>query len=106
MEQEDLVSIYTVDNPVEAELIRGALQSAGIPCEINGESQAGLVGITAFEIDIMTKFADAERARELLRELQHHEKIAEDPQEADTSEEVNEAIEEHKPGTHFRPSSE
>ena len=71
MDREDLVSVATVNNPTEAELIRAALESAGIACEIGGESQAGFAGV--FEIDILTKAEDAEEARAILRDLKHSE---------------------------------
>jgi hypothetical protein len=69
MDRENLVTVYTVNNPVEAELVRAALDSADIPCEISGESQAGLAGV--LQIAILTHADDAERARKYLRELKH-----------------------------------
>jgi len=41
MEPEDLVPVYTVSNPTEAELVRSALESVGITCQIGGEGQGG-----------------------------------------------------------------
>lgn len=69
MESENLVSVHTVSSPTEAEIIRNALKSVGIACEIGGEGQAGLAGVLA--IDILTQESDAEEAREYLRTLQH-----------------------------------
>ena len=45
MDRADLVPICTVTNPMEAEIIRGALESAGITCQIGGESQGGFAGV-------------------------------------------------------------
>ena len=70
MEREDLVSICTVTSPTEAEIIRGVLQSAGIACEIGGESQAGLVGVLG--IDVMTHLDDADAARNHLKQLKRN----------------------------------
>jgi hypothetical protein len=64
-ESEDLVSVYTVNNATEAEIVRNSLKSAGIACEIGGETQAGLTGVLA--IDILTHVSDADRARKHLR---------------------------------------
>src|SRR5262245_23262879 len=71
-EQDDLVSVYTVTNPAEAEVIRGALESAGIQCTIGGESQAGLTGVLS--IDILTPAEDADRARKELKQLRKEKK--------------------------------
>ena len=75
MDRSDLVSVMTVQNPMKAEIIRGALVSAGIPCEIGGERQAGLAGIAGIGIDVLTQVADVERARKHLRKLRHRSKL-------------------------------
>lgn len=72
MDGEDLVSVYTVQSPTEAELVRNALKSAGIACEIGGESQAGLAGVLA--IDILVHADDVPAARKHLRTLRRERK--------------------------------
>ena len=64
MEHEELVTVYTLKNPTQAEIIRNALENEGILCHLDGESQAGLTGI--FDIDVMVKTEDADRARALI----------------------------------------
>ena len=59
-----LVTVYTVDNPVEAEIIQNALHDEGIRCFLEGENQAG--GLTAMEIKIQVPIADTDRARKLI----------------------------------------
>jgi hypothetical protein len=71
-DKQDLVSVYTVKSPAEAEVIRGALESAGISCMIGGETQAGLAGV--LEIDILTPADEAERARKHLKQLRRDRK--------------------------------
>ena len=66
MDAQQLVPVSTVSNPVEAEMIRGALNAEGIACQLSGENQASLVGI--LEITILTHAADADRARKLIAE--------------------------------------
>ena len=39
MDANDLVKVYTVTDPAQAEIIKGALESEGIPCELGGEGQ-------------------------------------------------------------------
>jgi hypothetical protein len=47
---DDLMSVYSPKNASEAEILRAALHSEGIKCEISGENQAGLAGIDSLEI--------------------------------------------------------
>jgi hypothetical protein len=72
MDSEEPVVVYTVTDPTVAELIRNTLQDAGIVCEISGEGQAGFSGV--FEISILTRAMDADRARRLIEH--HHGKAA------------------------------
>jgi hypothetical protein len=64
MEELDLVPVYTVKNPAMAEIIKNALAEEGIDCTLDNESQAGLTGI--FDIRVMVRADDADRARELI----------------------------------------
>jgi len=75
MDRNDLVSVLTVQNPAQAEIIRGALVSAGIPCEIGGETQAGFAGVAVMGIDVMTHAGDVRRARKHLRQLKHDSRL-------------------------------
>jgi hypothetical protein len=75
MESQEPIEVYTVTDPTKAELIRNALQQEGIVCEISGEGQAGFSGV--FEIQILTRAIDADRARRIINELeQHHGRAA------------------------------
>lgn len=67
---DDLLSVYSTDNASEAEILRAALHSEGIKCEISGESQAGLAGIGSLEILLLVKAEDFDRASVFLE--QHH----------------------------------
>jgi hypothetical protein len=64
MEALDLVSVYTIRNPATAEIVKNALEVEGIPCQLENESQAGLTGI--FDIQVLVRSADADRARDLI----------------------------------------
>lgn len=68
MDADELTQIYTLRDAGEAEIIKQALQHEGIRCELDGEHQAGLTGI--FEIQVLVRAADAERARKFIEE--HH----------------------------------
>lgn len=64
MEADDIVSVYRVTDPHQAEIIRGALQGEGITCELGGQNQAGFTGV--WEIEILVRADDASRAREVI----------------------------------------
>jgi len=72
MNPDELVTVETVSNPVEAQIIRNALNAEGIACEIGNQNQAAFTGIGALEIEILTRAADADRARKILREQERH----------------------------------
>lgn len=99
MADQDLVTIATVKNPTEAELIRGALESIGIQCMIGNEGQAGFAGV--FEIDVQVPEADAERARKELKALRREKKerktAARQRRDAKKSDQGSSAIQELKP---------
>jgi hypothetical protein len=70
MDSQEPIEVYTVTDPTLAELIRNALHEEGIVCEISGEGQAGFSGV--FDIQILTKASDADRARRIIAELEEH----------------------------------
>jgi len=61
-----IVSVYTVSDPYEAELIKNMLEDNGIRCSLDGETQGGFVGV--INIGILVGEPDAERAVELIRQ--------------------------------------
>lgn len=65
MEVDNPVTVYVLNDPYQAEIIQAALQGEGIPCELDGERQAGLSGI--LEIGVLVRAQDADRARRLIR---------------------------------------
>ncbi len=69
MEADEPVTVYTTNNPEEAEIVRTALRGQGISCELDGERQAGLTDI--LEIGVLVRSCDAARARRIIR---RHEK--------------------------------
>lgn len=66
IDPDEIVTVYTVTEPTQAELIRSELQSEGIAAEVSGENQAGLAGV--LRIDILVRARDADRARKFLDE--------------------------------------
>ena len=75
MEDNEPVTVYTVSNPFEAEVIKTALQGQGIFCQLDGEGQAGLSDI--LEIGVLVRPRDADQAQKIIRhnEAQHQEAV-------------------------------
>lgn len=69
-----LVELTTCWNSFEAEIIKGVLDSAGIPCMFKGSSFSGIeigsggIGNSACSIPIFVQEKDYETARTLLEE--------------------------------------
>ena len=59
-----LVTIYTLSDPVVAEMIKNTLLDHEIECEIDGIHQAGFTG--ALSIWIVVRESDADRAHEVI----------------------------------------
>jgi hypothetical protein len=66
MEADEPVTVYKVNNPYEAEVIKMALQGQGISCQLDGEVQAGLSDI--LEIGILVPARDADRAQKIIEQ--------------------------------------
>ena len=66
---DELLEVYSTDDATIAEIIRNALHTEGIKCEIDGERQAGLTGINSFPIRLLVLAADYDTARAFI--LQH-----------------------------------
>ena len=73
MDSHDLVTVYTVTNPAEAEIIRSFLESEGIRCFLAGLNTA-LASFFAQEIRIQVPAPDADRARTLINSHQARHK--------------------------------
>lgn len=68
----DLVTVCSVANPVEAEVIRNALKGERISCFVEGVQQAGLVGILGIPIKIQVRVGDFNRANKLIQTREAH----------------------------------
>lgn len=66
MQPEELLVVYTTNDAMQAEIIRGALNAEGIHCDIDGEVQAGFTGAGVLEIKLLVPAADYDRARSFL----------------------------------------
>ena len=66
--------VWQAANPMEAQIVKGRLQSAGIPAIVRGESMGRIYGFVyggLAERDVLVPAALAESAQELLSEEVH-----------------------------------
>jgi hypothetical protein len=67
-QQDDLVTIATFPEPMEANMARSALEAAGIPVFIVGETANSMIPV-AFESQLQVQTKDEAAARSLLDEM-------------------------------------
>ena len=68
MDPNELVTVYTVSNNIEAEIVKNALNSEGIKCFVEGGNQAGEAGLVGIPIRLECPASDADRARKFLEQ--------------------------------------
>jgi hypothetical protein len=69
MDIHDPVCVYTLSDPVRADLIKNYLQSEGIRSVLEGHDQGGLFpGFIAVDIKVLVGAGDADRAARLIKE--------------------------------------
>jgi nucleotide-binding universal stress UspA family protein len=68
----EMVTVCSVANPAEAELIRNALQGEKIPSFIEGAHQAALVGTLGIPVRIQVRVSDFNRANNFIQTRQAH----------------------------------
>jgi len=64
---DDLVTVSTLPNLVEAEIIQNALQAEQIPSFLEGAQQAGIAGTQAVPVKIQVRADDVSRARKFIK---------------------------------------
>lgn len=66
--QDRLVTVYSLNDPIEADLIRNLLIKHDIACSLDGEHQAGFTGF--LPINVLVFANDEDRASKVLKK--HH----------------------------------
>jgi Putative prokaryotic signal transducing protein len=72
MDIHDPICIYTLSDPVRADLIKNTLQEEGIRCVLEGHDQAIFPGFIAVDIKVLVEAGDADRASRLIKEHEEH----------------------------------
>lgn len=70
-----MLNVYSARNPTEAHLLKGILESYGIPCEVRGEALFGLRGEVPLTPDTAPSVwivddADRDETRRILKEYE------------------------------------
>jgi hypothetical protein len=78
MDPADQVTVFIARDPVQADLVKNALENDGIMATVQGESQGGLTGI--LEVRVLVRAVDEVRAREVIA---FHEGPEDDLDESD-----------------------
>ena len=66
MRTNDLVEVYVLADANKAEVIKNALEAEGITCFLDGLNTAGQMGLAPFNVRVMVRAEDADRARQLI----------------------------------------
>jgi len=64
--EEKLTDVYKATNEMEAQVIKGLLESYGIPCVLRSNVGPSPFGFTMGKVKIMVRDSMADRARELI----------------------------------------
>ena len=70
-DEQKLVAVYKAAGELEAQVIKGLLDSCNIPCFLKGEAVGNIYGLTVDglgEVKVMVRESDAEAAREIIKE--------------------------------------
>lgn len=68
MKSKDLVTVYTLADPVKAEIMKNALEKEGIRCFLEGVNRATTgLALATFGLDIQVPAKQAARARKFIR---------------------------------------
>ena len=60
-------------DPNQAEIIKNYLEGKRIHCFLDGEQAASATGMNAFQMHVMVRAADVDRARRLIEDHERHE---------------------------------
>jgi len=75
LDTQELVTVYTVSNSVEAEIIKNALHSEGIRAFVEGGNQAAESGLTGIPVHIEVPAGEADRARKYIEAHERRQKF-------------------------------
>jgi hypothetical protein len=66
MQPDELVTVYTLTDPIQATIIKNALEAEDISCLLAGIEQANTAGLPGTIIQVQVPALDADRARDFI----------------------------------------
>jgi hypothetical protein len=66
MQSSDLLTVYTVNDAIEAQIIKNALEAEGIPCVLAGVEQASTAALPGTKVLVQVAAGHAQHARDLI----------------------------------------
>jgi hypothetical protein len=78
---EGMVTVGRFESPIEAQMAKGMLESAGVECQLTGENANSLIQ-SAFRVRLQVLEEDEAAARELLQQPAELKPGDEDPDES------------------------
>ena len=97
MQEQETVNIYSLGDPIKAQLIKNALEDEAIPCILAGIEQASSAAIPGTNILVQVPEEFAEQALAIIKSHDHVHPDDEEDDVDDGTDYGEEAIEEHKP---------
>jgi molybdopterin-biosynthesis enzyme MoeA-like protein len=77
---EGMVTVGRFESPIEAQMAKGMLESAGVECQLVGENVNSLMQ-AAFRVRLQVREEDEAAARELMRQTSESESGDKEPDE-------------------------
>lgn len=87
MTTDELVTVYQSPDPVTARIIAADLTNAGIAATVSGENQGGFPGVSVISVDVSVHASDAERARNIIEEMERSAATVDEVEEVQAEEE-------------------
>jgi Putative prokaryotic signal transducing protein len=84
MAKQELVTVFTATNEIEAAIVKNALTAEGIRTVVEGGRQAGEVGLLGIGVKVQVPAEDVARARAIIDESQR--RIAAEPSKEEDDE--------------------
>lgn len=90
---EELVTIYKAANAAQAHIIRNALESEGIACQV-AETNEPLAGLNIVEPDVMVKARDQAQAEQIIADWEAQRDDDDDTDDSDEADDLEDESDE------------
>ncbi len=70
----DWVTVHTEADPLNADIVKNALEAEGIQAVLENEMQAGETGLAAMPVKVQVRNADSQKARLIIERHEKHQR--------------------------------